>query len=272
MVSFEWIAQVVERRDTIVATIVLAAILGFGLAETLWPRRRSGDGSGVRWAGNVALAFLNVAAISLLVPEPAAVVVGLSIGVLEPAGYWLRDHPVAAAVAGVLGFDLLHYGIHRLFHALPLLWRIHAVHHSDVDVDVTTAVRHHPFEHALVFAGTWVCHGLLGLPLSAIVAYSILVAIVPIFHHANLRLPEALENAIGTVIVTPRMHVVHHSIRSEEGNSNYGNLFPWWDRLFGTLRMPAPGDVAQIRLGLVSVPAAQASSITALLAAPFRRG
>lgn len=150
----------------------------------------------------------------------------------------LRHSVPAQIAAGLLVLDLLNYGFHRLCHRVRWLWLIHAVHHSDPQPDASTGLRSHPIEVSIGVAATIVTLTALGLPLWIEGARAILVNPLTLAQHASITLPPRLSRALGWLIVTPQMHRVHHSTAPEEYNTNYGQMFSFWDRLFGTYRKP----------------------------------
>lgn len=261
-----------EAFEPIYRNTLLVVLLGFFVLERLHPvlhrvlRRPVASAS--RWFPNLSLFVLGGLTSRLVFP---ASVVALAAG-LDASGLLGRfDWPLLVdVVLGFLALDLLNYGLHRLSHAHPLLWRAHLVHHTDVQVDVTTSVRHHPIE-ALVNAGlTAVVVIVLGLPWQAIAAYLLVAVTVAAWSHANLRWPAWLERVLGTVFVTPGLHVQHHSAQREQTDSNYGQVFSFWDRLFGTYTPPhASGPQA---LGLEYFRSPRDNTLTAvLLRQPFVR-
>jgi sterol desaturase/sphingolipid hydroxylase (fatty acid hydroxylase superfamily) len=147
-----------------------------------------------------------------------------------------------AVMLCVVMLDLLIYLQHVLFHALPILWRLHLVHHADLDVDATTGVRFHPLEVLLSLGIKIGAVVLLGVPALSVLLFEILLNATSIFNHGNVRLPGWLDRILRLIVVTPEMHRIHHSILSRETNSNFGFNLPWWDYLFGTYRFrPAAG-------------------------------
>jgi sterol desaturase/sphingolipid hydroxylase (fatty acid hydroxylase superfamily) len=150
-----------------------------------------------------------------------------------------------AAALGFLALDLAIYAQHVAFHKLPLLWRLHRMHHADLAFDVTTGIRFHPGEILLSMAIKLGVIAVLGTPAVAVLIFEVLLNATAMFNHGNVRIPARLERALRWVVVTPDMHRVHHSVRTEETDSNFGFNLPWWDRLFGTYRdQPALGHEA----------------------------
>jgi len=142
----------------------------------------------------------------------------------------------AAIAAGIALLDLAIYFQHVMFHAVPALWRLHRVHHADLDFDVTTGARFHPVEILISTAIKCAAIAALGAPVISVFVFEMLLNATAMFNHANASLPQRLERWLRWLVVTPDMHRVHHSVRYEESSSNFGFNLPWWDRLFGTYR------------------------------------
>lgn len=181
----------------------------------------------------------------------------------------LRHLPLQPLLADALAFialDWVNYIWHRLNHRWPLMWRLHQVHHSDLDMDVTTALRFHIGEllTSVPFKGSWVL--LLGASPRATLVYEVLFELANNFHHSNLRLPRQADHRLTQLIVTPRMHGIHHSVVERETNSNFSVIFNLWDRLHGTLRLDVPQE--SITIGLPYVRHHQQAS--ELLQMPFQ--
>ena len=153
-------------------------------------------------------------------------------------------------IAGLLLLDLAVYGLHRLQHAVFPLWRFHAVHHSDTEMDASTALRHHPLAYLMVAVSVSVLFPLLGMPLWVFAVYGVVLFAAALFQHLNVRLPDRLERMLQLVIVCPDMHRLHHSTVPDHYNSNFGNVLSVWDRLFGTYRTVARHERDQISFGL----------------------
>jgi sterol desaturase/sphingolipid hydroxylase (fatty acid hydroxylase superfamily) len=229
--------------------IRLAAFAGIlavmAALEALLPRRRRSFGRLRRWPNNLGVVVVDTVVLRLVFPT-AAVGVALAaeargVGLLP----WLAlPAPVAVLVAIVL-LDLAIYLQHVLFHAVPALWRLHRMHHADLDFDVTTGLRFHPAEILLSMAIKLMIVVALGAPAVAVLVFEVLLNATSMFNHANLRLPAWLDRALRPVLVTPDMHRVHHSAAPRETNSNFGFNLALWDRLFGTYRaQPAAGHEA----------------------------
>jgi sterol desaturase/sphingolipid hydroxylase (fatty acid hydroxylase superfamily) len=217
-------------------------LLLMALWEALAPRRRLTVGRPLRWFSNLGLVAVDTLAARFLVPfsvmEVAAAAEtrgwGLFNNVALPA--WL------AVVLSVVALDLAIYLQHVMFHAVPLLWRLHMVHHADLDFDTTTGVRFHTLEILLSLGIKAAAVLLLGAPALGVLAFEVLLNATSLFSHGNVRLPAWLDRVLRLVVVTPEMHRVHHSVLRRETNSNFGFNLPWWDYLFGTYKaQPAAG-------------------------------
>jgi sterol desaturase/sphingolipid hydroxylase (fatty acid hydroxylase superfamily) len=224
----------------------LACFAGVLALMFLWerqaPRRPLTVGRAPRWLSNLGLVGIDTLAARLLVPAGAvgaAVVAGERgwglLNVLEALAW------VAVPLA-VIALDLAIYLQHVMFHAVPLLWRLHMVHHADLDFDTTTGVRFHPVEILLSLGIKVAAVVLLGAPAVGVLVFEVLLNATSLFNHGNVRLPPGIDRVLRLVVVTPEMHRVHHSAVPRETNSNFGFNLPWWDYLFGTYRaQPAAG-------------------------------
>ena len=240
------------------------------LWEWLAPRRHLTVGRRPRWPGNLGILAVDILAVRLLVPT-AAVGVALIAGQHGWGLFALFGLPVWAAILlGVIALDLTIYTQHVVFHYVPLLWRLHRMHHADLDIDVTTGLRFHPLEILLSLAIKMVAVLALGVPALGVLAFEVLLNATSMFNHSNVRLPPRLEPLARWLVVTPQMHQVHHSIERAETDSNFGFNLPWWDRLFGTYRAkPAAGE-AGMTIGLPIFRDVAELRIVRLLTQPFR--
>jgi sterol desaturase/sphingolipid hydroxylase (fatty acid hydroxylase superfamily) len=218
--------------------------------EVLAPRRRPTTAKSARWASNLGLVVLDTLAERLLLPLGA---VGVAL-VAEERGWGLfHNLPLSGWLAVVLAgvaLDFVIYLQHVLFHAVPLLWRLHMVHHADLDFDVTTGVRFHTLEILLSLGIKVAAVVLLGAPAVAVVIFEVLLNATSMFSHGNVRLPAGLDRLLRLVVVTPDMHRVHHSTDALETNSNFGFNLPWWDFLFGTYRARPSAGLDDMAIGL----------------------
>jgi sterol desaturase/sphingolipid hydroxylase (fatty acid hydroxylase superfamily) len=231
--SYEWLVR-------------LTGFAGVFIAMAVWehaaPRRQLTVGRVPRWPGNLGVLAVDILVVRALLPTAA---VGVAL-LAEARGWGLLNALgvpyVAAVLISVLALDLAIYLQHVLFHAVPALWRLHRMHHADLDIDVTTGVRFHPVEILLSLLIKIAVIAALGAPALAVLIFEVLLNATSMFNHSNIRMPPAVDRIVRLLVVTPDMHRVHHSIERRETNSNFGFNFPWWDRLFGTYRaQPAAG-------------------------------
>ncbi len=224
----------------------ITAFLLLAAGEALSPRRARAVVRRWRWPANVTLVALNTLLIRMALPVTA---VGMAV-ITEQRGWGLLQAvgPIPAALRVAIAVLLLDFAIylqHVLFHAVPILWRVHRVHHADIDVDVTTGSRFHPAEILLSMLIKLAFISALGAPPMAVLLFEVLLNAGSLFNHANLRLFPWLDRVLRLVVVTPDMHRVHHSAWGVETNTNFGFTFPWWDHLCRTYRaQPAAGHEA----------------------------
>jgi sterol desaturase/sphingolipid hydroxylase (fatty acid hydroxylase superfamily) len=226
--------------------IRLSAFAGVFILMAVWefivPRRKQAIGRGWRWPNNLGVVALNTLLLRIVFPTAA---VGFAL-LAESAGFGLFNVialPAWIAVAAsVVILDLAIYLQHVLFHAVPGLWRLHRMHHADLEIDVSTGVRFHPVEILLSMLIKFAVVAALGAPALSVLLFEVLLNATSMFNHANVRIPLGIDRLLRWIVVTPDMHRVHHSILVRETNSNFGFNLPWWDRLFGTYRpQPAAG-------------------------------
>jgi sterol desaturase/sphingolipid hydroxylase (fatty acid hydroxylase superfamily) len=239
------------------------------LWEVLAPRRQLTIARSTRWVSNLALAVLDTLAVRLLVPVGA---IGMAL-LAEERGWGLFHNvslPDWLTVAfSVVALDLTIYLQHVLFHAVPVLWRLHMVHHADLDFDVTTGVRFHTIEILLSMLIKMAAVVFLGAPAVAVLTFEVVLNGTSMFNHGNVRLPAWLDRVLRLVVVTPEMHRVHHSIHPWETNSNFGFNLPWWDLLLGTYRaQPAEGHEG-MTIGLEQFRDSRVERLHWMLALPF---
>lgn len=169
---------------------------------------------------------------------------------------------------GLILFDLIAYWDHRISHSWKPLWVLHAVHHSDADVDASTAIRAHPLEAVVsIFVSFGILYG-LGIPVWVYFLRSALMAPLAVFHHASIEFPERIDRCMRWVFVSPRMHRIHHSDREHQTNSNYGHMFTWWDRIFGTYSDPTQTKESELRFGLSALREARMQTLWGALKTP----
>jgi sterol desaturase/sphingolipid hydroxylase (fatty acid hydroxylase superfamily) len=255
-------------------TIRLAAFAGVFLAMAMWevlaPRRPWAVGRSPRWPSNLGMAAVDAAALRLLIPTAA---VGVAL-IASDRGFGLF-HLIGwpGWLAGILGFvvlDLVIYGQHVVFHKVPWLWRLHRMHHADLDIDVTTGVRFHPVEILLSMLIKIATVALFGIPAAAVVAFEVVLNATSMFNHSNAAMPAWLDRVVRLFVVTPDMHRVHHSAVRAETDSNFGFNVPWWDRLFGTYRAEPAAGHDGITIGLPIFRDRRELRLDRLLTQPFR--
>ena len=206
------------------------------LWELAAPRRVLKLSRQQRWTANLGIVLLNTVIVRVAFPAAAVGMAALSVdkswGLLNnfDVPFWL------AVPLAVVAMDFVIWLQHVMVHAVPALWRLHRVHHADLDYDLTTGARFHPIEIVLSMGIKFATITLLGAPVLAVVVFEVLLSACAMFNHGNIRLPAALDRALRWFLVTPDMHRVHHSVEDDESNSNFGFNLTWWDRLFGTYR------------------------------------
>jgi sterol desaturase/sphingolipid hydroxylase (fatty acid hydroxylase superfamily) len=264
----EWIIsnEPVIRLGSFAGIFALMAIW-----EILAARRELTSGKGRRWVGNLGLVALDTLIVRLLFPTAAlgvaSLVQDLGWGVLNvvSAPYW------AAVLISVVVLDLAIYLQHVMFHALPVLWRLHMVHHADLDLDVTSGSRFHPIEILLSMLYKLAVIAVLGPPVLGVLIFEVVLNALAMFNHANARIPLPLDRVLRWIVVTPDMHRVHHSVERPEHNTNFGFNLSCWDRVLGTYKdQPAKGHQG-MTIGLKSFRERTWQSLPRLLAMPFFR-
>ena len=224
-------------------------------------RRRLGN-LGI-WILNLILAAFVFAPTNTFRPQLEA-----ALGIALPS--WPIAGGLASFVAGFLLLDLLRYLVHRCKHAVPFLWRIHALHHSDPDVDVTTTVRLHPIEYLLNSGVFWLTVILLGIPATVVLTYGLASFAIEALQHGNIRLPERLERFLQPVLVTVDTHRIHHSVAFAQGSCNYATVFSVWDRLFKTYTRLTRAQHDRIVFGVRELPRRDCLKPSAMLLTPWR--
>lgn len=243
--------------------------LAVALVELVAPRRALTASKKTRWFGNIGIVAINTFLLRLLFPAGA---VGISVWVggqgwgifnLAEWPFWLE------VVSTVIILDFVIYMQHVMFHVVPVLWRLHMVHHADLDIDLTTGTRFHPVEIITslgIKAGAII---ILGAPPVGVIIFEILLNGTAMFNHGNFFIPLGVDRVLRLLVVTPDMHRVHHSVFPYETNSNFGFNLPWWDRLLGTYRsQPTKGHV-EMTIGLNQFRDQSRLTLPWMLALPF---
>jgi len=249
----------------------LGILILMGLWEMVSPRRLLSTSKRSRWFCNLGLLIIDTAVLRVVLPVAA---VGVAIfvedrswGILNNIAlpYWM------AILFGVIGLDFVIYLQHAMFHAIPAFWRLHMMHHTDLDFDVTTGVRFHPIEILLSMVIKMAAVMVMGASAMAVLIFEVLLNATSLFNHGNVRLPSHVDWVLRLFVVTPEMHRVHHSVVIRETNSNFGFNLPWWDRLLGTYRdQPAAGHEG-MTIGLSHFRDPNALTLPFLLILPFIR-
>ncbi len=268
MVVNDWIMQ---HEVTIRLGFFFGILALIALWEIAAPRRPLTVSKLLRWSNNLGLVFFNSFLLRLLFPAAAvgmaafASTQGWGIFNYVEVPFWL------AVVVSVVVMDFIIYLQHVMVHAVPLFWRLHRVHHADLDYDVTTGARFHPIEIILSMLIKFATIVVLGPPVVAVVIFEVVLNGLAMFNHGNIRLPLGLDRVLRLLIVTPDMHRVHHSVEDDEANSNFGFNLSLWDRLFGTYRDQPRGGHLGMTIGIHKFRnPAEASRFDGLLLMPFR--
>ncbi len=242
------LAYLIDQQSLVLLVFTFGGMLLFMVLEQVWPRRRSGEIPIAHWLTNWFLASLNFFILFWLTLQLGQS--ALLRSYFPDLGVYGRFHPAVAIAIMVMVTEFVQYWMHRAFHRFGLLWRIHAVHHTDTTVDTTTSHRTHIVEAAINTLAMLPVFFVLGAPALVLVFYQLFRVFAVLLNHSNISLPEGLDRVLGKFIVTPGFHLVHHSSESTCTNSNYGTVVPWFDRVFGTAREVPNNDSASMSLGL----------------------
>ncbi|MDA0206768.1 MAG: sterol desaturase family protein [Acidobacteria bacterium] len=246
------------------------ALLLMALWETLAPRRPRSFSRLRRWPSNFGLVAFNTLALRLVVPTAA---VGAAL-VSKERGWGLFNQVELPAwieiLVVVLILDLVIYGQHVMFHHVPMFWRLHRMHHTDLDLDVTSGARFHTIEILASMGIKLIVVAALGAPALGVLIFEVVLNATAMFNHANVRIPESLDRLLRLVLVTPDMHRVHHSIIRRERDSNFGFNLPWWDRLFHTYRDQPEAGHEGMTIGINQFRTPRELTLDRMLTQPFR--
>ncbi|NOR10270.1 MAG: sterol desaturase family protein [Desulfovibrionaceae bacterium] len=246
------------------AILLLVAVWEFAA-----PRRRLTVSKVGRWFNNLGIIFIDSLLVKLLFPVAA-----MGVAAAAHKNGWglfnyLQIPDGFSVLMSVLVLDLIIYLQHLMFHAVPVLWRLHMVHQADLDIDVTTGLRCHPIEIIVSMLIKMAAISALGPPVLAVLIFEIALNGTAMFNHGNIRLPEKIDRYLRLLVVTPDMHRVHHSVTIRETNSNFGFNFPWWDRLFGTYRAQPVAGHTGMTIGLSQFRKVKQVTLPQLLLLPF---
>ena len=259
-----------NHEPTIRLITFLTVLIGMMVWEVATPRRRQEIPKVLRWTNNLSLVVIDTAILRLAFPVLA---VGLA-GIAKTNGWGLFnmiDLPLwIAVIFAIMLLDLATYLQHIVFHAVPGLWRLHRMHHSDLEFDATTGLRFHPAEIVVSMTIKLALVLAIGAPAVAVLAFEVILNAASIFNHSNIALSPAMDRVIRLFLVTPDMHRVHHSIEPRETNANFGFSVPWWDRLFGTyLAQPAKGHL-EMKIGIEQFRSRRELWLDRMLVQPLR--
>lgn len=240
-----------------------------GCWEFFAPRRQQLVGRGYRWVNNLSLMLIGTATVRLLFP-----VLATGFAILMQAKGWGLFNVIAApgwvaVLASMLILDCAIYFQHVLFHIVPMFWRVHRVHHADLEFDVTTGVRFHPVEIVLSMVIKLGVIAIIGPPVLAVMMFEVVLNASSLFNHSNACIPTGMDRWLRWLVVTPDMHRVHHSVVREETNSNFGFNLPWWDRLFGTYRAQPEAGHEGMTIGLLEFRSPRELRLDRLLVQPL---
>ena len=257
------------RASEIYAVNYFGAIVVVALLECIVPRRAAGDALTLRWTGNFGLAIVGTVLMKTVFPAFGLLGAALShqygIGLLNyvTLPQWM------GLLVTVVTLDLAAYGQHYLLHRVDWLWRIHRTHHSDNNCDFTTGVRFHPLEAIITGAIGFAAVTALGAPPAFVFISTLLETFNGFLEHSNIRLPRALDRLLRLALVTPDMHRIHHSKAGGDSLTNFGTMFPWWDRLFGTYRDQPSAGIDQMAFGVDGFEERRHQMLPWMLAHPF---
>ena len=249
--------------------VLFGGLLLFALIETFRPLRLPNLSTPQRWLNHGVLFALNTGLGTLLFRGGAVVFAAFA----HDRGYGIFHRfqlPYAAQfIAGFALVDLAHYASHYSYHRIPVLWRIHRVHHADPDYDVTTGFRFHPMEALLTQALVFGLIAAFGLPAMAVLAAETVTAFQDLFEHANIEIPARVDRFLRLLLITPNMHRVHHSVDIAEQSSNFGTILTWWDRLFRTYTSGPAVPLDEMETGLEGYPPEESLRVMDTLRMPF---
>jgi sterol desaturase/sphingolipid hydroxylase (fatty acid hydroxylase superfamily) len=255
------------------AAIRLGFFFGVFLLVALWellsPRRVLTTSKPIRWLSNMGVVAIDTLAVRAIFP-----IIGIHIAFTAQEKGWgllnVIDLPeLLSMLIGILILDLIVYLQHVMFHAVPILWRLHMMHHADLDYDVTTGLRFHPIEIIISMIIKMTAIAALGPSVFTVIIFEIVLNATAMFNHGNLKLPFNIDKYLRLLVVTPDMHRVHHSVTIRETNSNFGFNFPWWDRLFGTYRAQPSAGHEGMTIGLSQFRDPKRNTLHWMLALPF---
>jgi sterol desaturase/sphingolipid hydroxylase (fatty acid hydroxylase superfamily) len=244
------LSPILDSQFAVRLGAMLVIVLLVASWEILKPRRPLSISKPLRWTNNWLISALNSALLSLVFP-----IMAVGVAMLADEKNWglfnVLEVPALLSIPlFVLAFDFAIYWQHRLYHLVPILWRLHRMHHADPDFDVSTGIRFHPVSIIVSMLIKMLVVVALGPPAIAVLISEVLLNVMSMFNHGNIYIPPRIDKILRRILVTPDMHRLHHSVIVQETNSNFGFNFPWWDRLFGSYRDQPKGGHAAMEIGI----------------------
>ncbi|KXO12777.1 putative sterol desaturase [Moritella sp. JT01] len=267
----EWL---IANGNTLRASAFIGLLILLAISEHYQPKRPLTVSKSQRWGNNLAIVLVNNLVLKLFVPflaiDAAIFAEQQQWGLSSLASLGSSTNQMLIIMVSIMLLDAAIYFQHKIFHHIPVLWRLHRMHHSDLDIDVTTAIRFHPIEIVLSMLIKIAVIIALGVPVIAVVLFEMLLNLTAMFNHSNIRLPAKIDRYIRYILVTPDMHRVHHSVNGHETNHNFGFCLPWWDHLFGSYQAQPKLGHQQMQIGLPYFRDPKECQVQRMLTQPFR--
>jgi len=262
--------SILDNESLIRISVFLGVFLIMACLEALKPRRSPSFERKKRWFANFGILILSAVLARLILPwVPISIALFAEENMLGLFNY-IDFSSITSVILGIFILDLLIYLQHVVMHKLPILWRLHRLHHADLDYDVTTGIRFHPIEIILSLLYKMVIILVLGLDPVSVVIFEVILNGMAMFNHANYKLPDRLDRVLRLFVITPDVHRIHHSSIEDETNSNYGFNICWWDRLFGTYRAQPKLGHEQMEIGLSYFRDPTQLKLSKMLVQPFK--
>ncbi|MDX2320126.1 MAG: sterol desaturase family protein [Moritella sp.] len=267
----EWF---IANSNMLRASAFIGLLILLAIGEYYKPKRPLTASKWQRWGNNLAIVLINNLTLKLFIPvlaiDAAVLAEQQQWGLFSLANLDATINETILILVSIMLLDAAIYFQHKIFHQVPFLWRLHRMHHSDLDIDVTTAIRFHPIEIVLSMLIKIAVIIALGVPAIAVVLFEMLLNLTAMFNHSNIRLPSKLDRYIRTILVTPDMHRIHHSTNSHETNRNFGFCLAWWDRLFGSYQAQPKLGHQNMEIGLPYFRDPKECQVQRMLTQPFR--
>lgn len=260
----------IENEQNIRLGIFLSLLVFFALIEFLAPLAKRQEKRTTQWFTNITITIIDTVTMRLVLPVIAVGIAkqaadnGIGLFNVIDIGYW------PSFILSLLLLDVLIYGQHVMMHKVPLLWRLHRMHHTELGLDVTTAVRFHPIEIIVSMLIKMAFVYLMGIPVAALIIFEILLNGLALFNHSNIKLASWIEKPLRKLIITPEIHWIHHSEKPNETNSNYGFNLVIWDKIFGTYIDKPTLRYKELRQGLSEFGFSKPQGLIELLISPFK--